>query len=114
VYVQPIPRGGEEMPVSLDGGSDPVWSRSGKELFYKTTGTGHLIAATLVTGSRLQVVRRDTLFVTFGRYRGSAPGYDVFPGDQEFLMLSAADVDNEFPLMVMTNWHKRVGSVQPR
>ena len=113
VYIQPIPRGGDEIPVSLDGGSDPVWARSGKELFYKTTR--HLVSATLATGSRLQVVRRDTLFVIAGRFRnGGTPTYDVFPGDREFLMLSQGDVGTVFPLMVMTNWHTRSGSVQRR
>ncbi len=107
VYIQPIPRGGDEVPVSLDGGFDPVWARSGKELFYRTAS--HLAAATLSFGARLQVQRRDTLFVTGQQFRIS-PGYDVLPGDQEFIMLLAGELGNVFPLMVMTNWHKGRGT----
>jgi Tol biopolymer transport system component len=35
VYVQPFPRGGAKWPVSVGGGSEPVWSRNGHELFYR-------------------------------------------------------------------------------
>ena len=114
VYVQPIPRGGDEVPISLEGGFDPVWSHSGKELFYRTAT--HLMAATTApSAARLQVVRRDPLFAVAGRYRLGTPSYDVLPGDQEFVMLREGDIGNVFPLMVMTNWPKvRVGGAQRR
>jgi serine/threonine-protein kinase len=104
VYVQPIPRGGDEVPISLDGGFDPLWSRSGKELFYRTQT--HLMAATVSPGARLQVQRRDTLFTAGQRFRTGSPSFDVLPGDQEFIMLRSGELGNVFPLMVMTNWHK--------
>ena len=112
VYVVPIPRGGDEEPISLEGGADPVWSRSGRELFYRTAV--HLMAAGVSTNARFQVLRRDTLFVVGGgRYRGGTPSYDVLPGDKEFVMLRAGDLGNLFPLMVMTNWHKGRPSGRP-
>ena len=116
VYVQPIPRGGDEVPISLDGGFDPVWSRSGKELFYRTAT--HLVAASVSPASpaaRFRIVQRDTLFVVAGRYRLGTPSYDVLPGDQEFVMLRAGDLGTIFPLMVMTNWHRaRANSIPNR
>jgi len=104
VYVQPIPGGGDEVPISLAGGFDPVWSHGGTELFYRTPS--HLVAAIVSPGARFHVMRRDSLFVVSGRYRLGTPSYDVLPGDQEFIMLRLADLGNVFPLMVMTNWHK--------
>ena len=35
VYVQPYPGPGPKWLVSTDGGSDPVWSSDGRELFYR-------------------------------------------------------------------------------
>ena len=34
VYVQPFPGPGGKWQVSTDGGSNPVWERNGRELFY--------------------------------------------------------------------------------
>ena len=34
VYVQPYPGPGGREQISVDGGSEPAWSKSGKELFY--------------------------------------------------------------------------------
>jgi serine/threonine-protein kinase len=36
VYVRPFPGGGEKWPISTDGGGNPVWARSGRELFYRS------------------------------------------------------------------------------
>jgi serine/threonine-protein kinase len=36
VYVQPYPGPGGVMPVSTEGGTEPLWAPSGRELFYRT------------------------------------------------------------------------------
>ena len=36
VYVQPYPGPGGKWQVSIDGGTEPVWSRNGRELFYRS------------------------------------------------------------------------------
>jgi eukaryotic-like serine/threonine-protein kinase len=35
VYVQAFPGPGAKIQVSADGGTDPVWRRTGEELFYR-------------------------------------------------------------------------------
>ncbi len=35
IYVQPFPGPRRQWPISTDGGSQPRWSRSGRELFYR-------------------------------------------------------------------------------
>ena len=35
VYVEPFPGPGERVPISSDGGLQPVWSRDRRELFYR-------------------------------------------------------------------------------
>ena len=91
------------MPISLDGGTDPVWARSGKELFYRT---GQHIWRRARAGRSGPGGAPGTLFVSAGRFRTGSPSFDMLPGDQEFIMLRGGDLGNIFPLMVMTNWHK--------
>ena len=35
IYVQPYPGPGNKFPISTSGGTEPVWSRDGKELFFR-------------------------------------------------------------------------------
>ena len=36
VYVQPYPGPGGKRQISTEGGTEPVWSRNGQELFYRS------------------------------------------------------------------------------
>ena len=36
IYVQPYPGPGGKWQISTDGGTEPLWNRSGRELFYRT------------------------------------------------------------------------------
>src|SRR5262245_29704910 len=39
VYVQPFPPTGAQFQITNNGGSNPLWSPDGKQLFYLTLGT---------------------------------------------------------------------------
>jgi serine/threonine-protein kinase len=43
LYVRPFPGPGGKVPISTTGGTHPVWSRNGRELFYKDRYTGKLM-----------------------------------------------------------------------
>jgi len=84
VYVQPI-SGGTRLQASVNGGTEPLWSRSGSTVFFRTTGS---VASAELSGSPLRVVRRDSLFADpFIRARQTGRNWDVFPDDKTFLML---------------------------
>lgn len=89
--------------MSVDGGTEPVWSPTGRELYYRAPG--YLMSARLADGPRLDVSRRDTLLRdVYLRNLGSA-NYDVFPDGREFVMLGgSASGPDELPLIVMLNW----------
>ncbi len=36
IYVQRYPEGGGKVPISTGGGQEPMWSRDGRELFYRS------------------------------------------------------------------------------
>jgi len=86
VYVRPYPELGARIAISLQGGTEPVWAHSGRELFYRSGDS--LIVATVTTGATLTVTGRKTLFVGPYLTGGSFREYDVMPDDQHFIMLT--------------------------
>jgi serine/threonine protein kinase/Tol biopolymer transport system component len=100
VVVQPFPEPGGRVQVSANGGSEPVWSRDGRKLFYR--GDGHLMAARLATGPSFAVAARDTLFADV--YQGAPnphANYDVMPDGTHFVFLKAAAAGS---MTVVLNW----------
>jgi serine/threonine-protein kinase len=87
VYVRSFPGMGARYQVSADGGSEPMWSPRGDELFYRT-GPVLLAAAVRGGGAAFAVVRRTPLF-SAGSYSAdvSHAGYDVAPDGQHFVMV---------------------------
>jgi serine/threonine-protein kinase len=94
VYVQAFPGPGPKIQVSNDGGTDPVWKRSGGELFYRNSD--RMMAVSFSIGSTLKLRRPQELWQ--GRYSHGmssscgAPGatssnYDVSADGNRFLMI---------------------------
>jgi serine/threonine-protein kinase len=110
VYVRPILGDGPEVQVSVDGGVQPVWAPSGRELFYVERDV--LMSARFVEGRRLAVLRRDSLFRDVFLTGGRSANYDVFPDGRELLMLRPDSLlnSNRLPLIVRLNWHARTAA----
>ena len=100
VYVQPM-AGGARIAVSVNGGTEPLWSRSGTTLFYR--GTAAIMSAE-IGGSPLRVTRRDSLFADpFTRVRTVGRNWDVFPDGKEFLMVRPPQ-STTTGVFVVLNW----------
>jgi len=100
VVVQPFPAPGGRVQVSAGGGTEPVWSRDGKRLFYR--GDGRLMAARLATGDGFAVVQRDTLFADSYQYAPNPhANYDAMADGVHFVFLKAA---SEGSMIVVANW----------
>jgi hypothetical protein len=71
-----------QLQVSLDGASEPVWSRAGREIFYRraTAAGAELVAATLLLDAEPRVVTRASLF-DVSSFDAATPhaNYDVSP-----------------------------------
>ncbi|HEY3122138.1 MAG TPA: protein kinase [Vicinamibacteria bacterium] len=63
VYVQPLSSPGGKRQVSTSGGSQPLWSRDGKELFYVAADNA-VTAVPVTAGARFEVGRAVRLFQT--------------------------------------------------
>jgi len=100
VVVQPFPGPGGRVQVSVGGGTEPIWSRDGRRLFYRSRG--QIMAATISNGPRFGVSSRDTLFQDVYVYATNPhANYDVTPDGTHLLFLKAA---SEGEMTVIVNW----------
>ncbi|MBA2291773.1 MAG: protein kinase [Gemmatimonadales bacterium] len=85
VYVRPFPDAGTaRYPVSHNGGSEPLWSHSGRELFFRD-GDQNLVAAELAAAGSFRVVAERKLFsVTRYLNDNRHNAYSVAPDDRSF------------------------------
>jgi serine/threonine-protein kinase len=87
VYVRPFPGPGGQVTVSVGGGREPAWGRSG-ELFYRSVAGDRLMAAAVQVEPALRLSAPMELFR--GEFLREAPPvrqYDVAADGQRFLML---------------------------
>jgi serine/threonine-protein kinase len=95
VYVRPFPGPGGTKQVSVDGGDQPIWSRDGRELYFRD-GTS-LLAATMADGI---VQSRKVLFAD-AYQQSNATNYDVLPDGRFVMLKGSADLR---VVTVMMNW----------
>ncbi len=87
VYLQAFPGPSEKRQVSTDGGSEPLWARTGRELFYRDGRK--LLAVPISTSPEFKVGRPRPLFEAaydLGLPLGHT-NYDVTADGQRFLMI---------------------------
>jgi Tol biopolymer transport system component len=104
VYVRPYPGPGGRWQVSLDGGTEPVWSPAGREIFYRNGD--RMMAATVRTVGGFEVGGRVRLFE--GAYETVAgqvqyTNYDVTRDGRTFVMLQQVQGTAQ-SLFVTLNW----------
>jgi serine/threonine-protein kinase len=115
VFVRTYPDvNGGRWQVSQAGGSVPLWSHTGRELFYRN-GAGALIAATVLPGSSFTLGAQAVLFdASRFLYVAARLPYDVAPDDKRFLMLrpisqsGPAGAARPDKLVQITNWAAEV------
>jgi len=101
IYLTTFPVSGTKLPITTRGGTDPLWARDGKKLYYVKPATGELVSVTVIPGNPPQ-------FGTHSRiYRGpleypSAHSYDLDPkGDR---ILVAPSFVPQGDITVLLNW----------
>jgi serine/threonine protein kinase/Tol biopolymer transport system component len=104
VWVRPFPGPGAPRRVSPEGGHEPVWSRSGKELFYQS-GRKMMTVEVASSAPELQLKPPRVLFEGgFLPYDPNVPRtYDVAP-DGRFLMIREDEQPASASFVVVQNW----------
>jgi len=105
VYVRAFPGATPATLVSTNGGTEPVWSRDGTELFYRQGDT--LKSVPIRRGEPPAYGAPVTVFE--GRYEhspygGRSANYDVSPDGKRFLMLRRKNVPTPTAIHVVLNW----------
>jgi Tol biopolymer transport system component len=105
VYIDSFPQRSRKRRVSIRGGDRPVWSRSGKELFFIGADQSIMTAEVVDRGDRLDVGAPQTLFavrVAMG-LASDRSWFDV-SDDGRFLIPTLVDRSTSLPLTVIVNW----------
>ena len=106
IYVVPFPNTrAAKWVVSSRGGTEPVWSHSGRELFYRD-GAGNMVAVTVRTIPTFSLGASVVLFSTAEfRSAETQAQYAVSRDDRRFLMIRSfvAPTTSE-KLVVVENW----------
>jgi Tol biopolymer transport system component len=108
VYVQPYPALDKKWAISGEGGTEPVWSADGSELFYRRDNK--MIAVAVDLDPTFDIRDEEVLFE--GDFDGNAvsciPAYDVSPDGQRFLMIQRDESSTPRHINVVLNWSEEL------
>ena len=105
IYVRPFPDAASaRWQVSAAGGTDPVWSRSGRELFYLSS-QNEMTSVEVAPGAAFSFSPPRRLFST-APYTPiiPVPSFDVTPDGKRFLLLRETTPTDRNELIVVQNW----------
>ena len=119
IYIRPYPGPGGQETVSVGGGSEPVWAKSG-ELFYRSLTGERMMAVSVTTQPTLKVGTPIQLFEG-PHYRSQTgslrPYYDVTTDGRRFLLMSASSGGNASGtrprMVVVQNWFEELKRLVP-
>ena len=110
VYVRPYPGPDRRWPVSTQGGTQPLWSRNGREIFYRVGNKMMVVDASAGVDRALSQPR--TLFEQPYVFQNiSVANYDVSPDGERFLMIK--DEAGSGRLNVVLNWTEELKRLTP-
>src|SRR5262249_17754130 len=104
VYVETFPERRTKVLVSTAGGTEPMWRKDGRELFY-LNGDTMMAVEGKGSGGRFDAGRPRALFKAQPvKTIGARNRYVVTPDGQRFLINSAAAETGTVPVTVAFNW----------
>jgi serine/threonine-protein kinase len=116
VYVQPYPGPGGKWQISAETGSEPVWNRNGRELFFRSGDRMMAVDVSLqpaFTAGKPRVLFQGQYFASVFPFTGTA--YDVSPDGQRFLMVKQTEQTTaaSVQLNVVVNWFQELQRLVP-
>jgi serine/threonine-protein kinase len=114
VYVQPYPGPGGKWQISTEGGSEALWNRNGRELFYRNGDKMMSVAIStqpsFAAGNPRQLFKGDYQMNATG-----IPEYDISPDGERFLMVKPVEQQQAAPtqINVVLNWTEELKRLVP-
>ncbi|MCL4402231.1 MAG: serine/threonine-protein kinase [Acidobacteria bacterium] len=116
VFIQPWPGPGPKIQISSEGGTDPIWRRDGRQLFYRNGE--RMMAVTMDLGPPVRAGRPAQLWegpYSHGMSSSCGPpgptsaNYDVTPDGRRFLMIKDNHRDVKATrVVVILNWAREL------
>jgi len=106
VYIRSFPDGVRWQRVTAAGGNTPVWSRDGRELFYRDGQ--QIMAVPIQTTPELHVGAPRIAFAATAEHAFSEAGFDV-DGRGRFLMGLSDRKPEPYDASLVLNWPKLIG-----
>ena len=109
IYVRPYPDANQgRWQISIEGGTVPVWARTGRELFY-LDDSYTLMVVPVQTSGLFSHGRPAKVFDT--KYSDDFYSYDVTPDGRRFLMMkesTAGDRAHPPSMVLVLNWYEEI------
>jgi Tol biopolymer transport system component len=105
IYIDSFPTPGHRARLTSGGGSEPRWSASGTDLFFRRGSEMHA-AAISFAGATPEAAASSRLFDAGGEIRA----YDVTADGQRFLVNVPAADSTPRPITVVVHWRSLLGS----
>jgi len=104
VYVRSLADAASERLLSANGGSEPVWSRDGRQVYYREGS--RLVGVPVTLGTRLQTGPARTVFSgSFAAGTADRANFDVALGTDRFVMVEdSGGPSSATELHVLLNW----------
>jgi Tol biopolymer transport system component len=112
IYVQPYPPTGRVFQIDQGGGTQPTWSRDGREIFYLSSD-GRLMVVACDTKDAFRRDAPASLFAGFTLGGGTGRQYDVSADGRRFLIHVAPEAAQDRSLTVVVNWPATIQSRLP-
>jgi len=101
VYVRPFSGSGAKHQISTDGGTEPVWSPDGRELFFRNGDK--MMVVNINPDPEFNVSKPNLLFRGWYSTDRIAANYDISPDGQRFLMIKGEQTAAT-QIKVVLNW----------
>jgi Tol biopolymer transport system component len=110
IYVQPYPGPGGKWQISTDGGTEPLWNRNGRELFYRSGNK--MMAVQVETQPSFSASKPTLLFereYAASQFPATGIAYDVTHDGQRFLMVREIEqASSATQINVVLNWFEEL------
>jgi Tol biopolymer transport system component len=112
-YVRPYPGPGEKWPISNGGGSEPVWRRDGRQLFYRAGDT--VMVVDVQTSPTFAASKARRLFErAYERSIALWANYDTSPDNRRLLMVRRESASTPaIRINVVLNWLEELKQKMP-
>jgi dipeptidyl aminopeptidase/acylaminoacyl peptidase len=102
VYLRAAVRDERGQPVSVNGGTEPVWAPNGNELFYRE---GDRMMTVTLPGGTTRLTQPRRLFEgEFTRGTMDSPNYDVMPDGRFVMVQRPQETSGQATVHVLINW----------